>query len=132
MRIGAPLCVLGLVSGAVLLAFAPLIVRLVAGPAYGAAVKPLRIMACLPLVLALNSVLGLLVMLPRGQSRLFSRIIAGCGLMNLGLLAPLVLAFGATGAAMAVTVTEIAVTLLMAAFIVRDGAPWRPRHVHAV
>lgn len=112
--IGAVLGALALVSGAVLFIFAPQIVALVAGPHYGAAIAPLRIMSCLPLVLAMNSVLGLLVLLPRRQSRAFSWILTGGGLINVALLIPLAARFGAAGAAISLVVTEIVITAAMA------------------
>ena len=94
--------------------FAPQIVALVAGAHFGAAVMPLRIMSCLPLVLAMNSVLGLLVLLPRRQSRAFSWILTGGGLLNLALLIPLATRFGAAGAAASLVITEVVITAAMA------------------
>jgi len=112
--IAAVLCVLALVSGGVLFVFASQIVTLVAGAHYPAAVMPLRIMSCLPLVLAMNSVLGLLVLLPRRQSRAFSWILTGGGLLNLALLIPLATRFGAAGAAASLVATEVVITGAMA------------------
>ncbi len=112
--IGAVLFALALVSGAGLFIFAPQIVALVAGPHYGAAIAPLRIMSCLPVVLAMNSVLGLLVLLPRRLSRAFSGILTGGGLLNIALLIPLATRLGAAGAAISLVITEIVITAAMA------------------
>ncbi len=112
--IAGALGALALASGGVLFIFAPQIVALIAGPHYGAAIAPLRIMSGLPVVLAMNSVLGLLVLLPRRQSRAFSLILTGGGIINIALLIPLAARLGATGAAMSLVITEIAVTAAMA------------------
>jgi O-antigen/teichoic acid export membrane protein len=112
--IAGALCALAVASGGVLFIFAPQIVALVAGPHYGAAIAVLRIMSCLPLVLAMNSVLGLLVLLPRRQSRAFSRILTGGGLLNVALLIPLAGRLGAAGAAISLVTTEIVITAAMA------------------
>ena len=112
--IAAVLCAVALVSGGAMFVFAPQIVALVAGAHFGAAVMPLRIMSCLPLVLAMNSVLGLLVLLPRRQSRAFSWILTGGGLLNLALLIPLATRFGAAGAAASLVITEVVITAAMA------------------
>jgi O-antigen/teichoic acid export membrane protein len=98
---------------------APVLVRIVAGPAYAGAIPVLRTLGCLPLVVGVNTVLGLQLMLPLGMKRLFSLTLIGGGLLNCGLLATLAPRHGAEGAAVAVVVTEIAVTLVMAACVSR-------------
>jgi O-antigen/teichoic acid export membrane protein len=120
--IAAPLCGVGLVVGVMLFLFARPIVALVGGGHYAAAETPLRIMAALPLILAANSVLGLLVLLPRRMTRVFSWIVTGGGLVNLCLLPPLAYRYGATGAAISLGITETVVTAAMAVAVFPP--PW--------
>lgn len=98
------------------------LVELVGGPGYGAAVPVLRTLSCLPLVVGINTMLGLQLMLPLGMKRAFSRVLIAGGVLNAALLALLAPGHGAEGAAIAVVTTEIVVTLVMAACV--SGRCW--------
>jgi PST family polysaccharide transporter len=98
---------------AVLFFGAPLIVRLLMGPEFGDAVLPLRILSVLPILVAMNTIIGRLILLPLGRDRSFSRIIFAGGLLNLMLLAILAPRFGAAGVACSLVATELFVTLTM-------------------
>ncbi|HMW53401.1 MAG TPA: flippase [Rhodocyclaceae bacterium] len=96
-----------------LFVLAPVLVRLLYGEAFEAAVEVVRWMAPLPCLIGLSNVFGIQTLLPLGREKLFSRILLVSGVVNLGLLALLAPVYGAPGAAIAVTITEAGVTALM-------------------
>lgn len=65
--------------------------------------------------------MGTLTMLPLGLSKTYSRILLGCGLLNLGVIAILGHRYGATGAAIALAATELTVVIAMAAALAHHG-----------
>jgi O-antigen/teichoic acid export membrane protein len=118
------LIVLGTGMGVVsisLFAAAPLIVELVMGDAFEEAVPVLRILAGIPFLVGLNTVLGSLTMINLGLKREFSRILLLCGLFNLAMLLALGGPFGAQGAAASLLITEILVTAWTAVYLARRG-----------
>jgi PST family polysaccharide transporter len=96
--------------GAAAFAAAPILVRVALGDGFEQAVPMVRVMASLPLLVALSNVLGIQWMLPLGLERLFNRIILAAGVLNL--LAAVVLArsYGGLGAAWSVVMAETLVT----------------------
>jgi O-antigen/teichoic acid export membrane protein len=90
------------------------LVEIVAGPGYQNSVPVLHTLACLPFVIGVNTVLGLHLMLPLGMKRAFGYALLAGGVLNLGLLLVLAPPYGAVGAAGAVVITEVVVTLIMA------------------
>lgn len=100
---------------------APLLVKIIMGPGYAQSVLVLRIMALVPLMVGINTCLGMLVMLPLGMTRQYSRLLLGCGFANLGLLALLGGWFGAVGAATALVITETMVVIAMLVALYRHG-----------
>jgi len=88
---------------------APLLVRVLLGPAYGAAVPIVRLMAVLPLLVSINGVLGIFWAVPFGRERGFLSAILAAGATNLTLAALLVPRYGPAGMALAAVAAEIAV-----------------------
>ena len=81
----AMMAAFGLIVGLTLFAGAPLIVRILLGRGYEAAVLPLRILSLLVPSVALSNVLGMQWMLPLGMDKEFNRIIISAGVINVGL-----------------------------------------------
>lgn len=108
-------------GGCVLWLAAPLIVSLLMGPAFGPSIGVLRWMAFVPFVVSLSNVFGIQLMLPLGMTTAFSRILMGSAAFNLAAFIPLALHWGATGAAVAMLMTETAVTAAMAWHLQRAG-----------
>lgn len=106
-----------------LVIFAPQIVRIVMGPGYEESITVLRIIGFLPLAIGLSNVFGIQTMLTLGMKREFSRIVLFSGLLNIILLVPLAWAYGATGAAVAVLITEITVTCTMGLVLLKRKVP---------
>jgi O-antigen/teichoic acid export membrane protein len=78
-------------------------------------------LAAIPFVVGLNTVFGSLTMINFGLKKQFTLILMICGALNVGLLLVLASAYGAVGAASAVLITEIGVTLTMGVYV------WRRR-----
>ncbi|MFC4637077.1 flippase [Deinococcus hohokamensis] len=88
---------------------APLLVTLLLGPGFEPAVPVLRVLAALPLVIAVNMVFGLFWLVPLGRDRAFNLTVAlGAGL-NALLIVLLVPGHGPLGMAQAVVLTEVLV-----------------------
>jgi O-antigen/teichoic acid export membrane protein len=106
----------------VLFASARTLIDVVAGPGYQRAVPVVRILACLPFIVGINTVLGLHFMLPLGLKRSFTNALVAGGGLNVGLLMLLEPHSGAVGAAGALVFTEVVVTLIMAILVFRHIA----------
>lgn len=102
-------------------AFAGPLVDLVFGPAFEAAKPLVRGMALLPFVVGISNVLGVQTMLNFDLKVPFSRILLASGALNLVLMVPLVMMVGAIGAVASLVVTEVCVTVAMAASLNRHG-----------
>ncbi len=87
--------------------------HLVFGHKFDGSIWPLRIMAILPVLVGLSNVFGVQTMLTFGMSKEFNRIVTGSAILNLLLTFPLVKIAGASGAALAILITEIFVTIAM-------------------
>nr|WP_280113869.1 polysaccharide biosynthesis C-terminal domain-containing protein [Yersinia aleksiciae] len=74
-------------------------------------------MAPIPLFIALSNIFGIQTMLNFGYKKQFSRILLFCGAMNILMIFPFALKFGASGAAMSILITEFLVVLVMYIFL---------------
>lgn len=116
-----------LVLSAVLFLAADLIVRLLFGEAFMAAALLLKIMAVLPFVMILVHIFGVQTMLTFGLEKDYSRVTLAAGLLHLAVLTPLILRFGAAGAAGATVITQIVMAATLGYFLTRHGIPlFRP------
>jgi PST family polysaccharide transporter len=100
---------IGLSMGLVAYAGAPMLIHTLLGSAYGAAIPVLRLLAMLPPLIAVNTVLGMYWALPFGHERAFLRTIVIAGIANLALAALLVPRWGASGMAVASIGAELVV-----------------------
>jgi O-antigen/teichoic acid export membrane protein len=106
-----------------LVAVAPLLIRIVFGAAYEATIDVLRWLALMPFLIGLSNVLGVHTMIAMGMNREVSRILISAGAINIVLLLVLTPRFGAVGAAMSVVTTEFFVTTAMAVVLRRSNVP---------
>jgi len=111
---------LGLVIGATAFIAAPLLVSLLLGPGYDEAIPLLRILAMLPPLVAVDTVLGLHWAVPHGHDRPFLATMLIAGTLNLVLAIALIPRVGAEGVSAAVVLAECAV-------MVRLGLLYRRR-----
>ncbi len=113
---------LGVAMGSVAYFGAPLLVNLLLGPSYSAAIPVLRLLAILPILVAINGVLGLYWALPLGYERYFLVSIIAAGITNVALALTLVPRHGAAGMATSAIVAEIVVLFVLGTRYVREGA----------
>ena len=109
---------------------APLLIRLILGSGYEPAVPILRILAALPILIALSNVLGIQWMLPLGLDRAFNFIIVAAGGVNLLLGLILAPRFAGLGMAASVVMAEVLVTVgIFAYLLLRGPNPFAVDHV---
>lgn len=108
---------LGLALSVLLFAGAPTAVRLVLGPDFAPTVQVIRILAPLPLIVAISSTLTLQVMVPFGRDRALVRILLLSGLTNVVMALLLASAWLETGMAVAVVLTEMLVAGWVATYL---------------
>lgn len=106
--------VAGLVIGLVTFAFAPLIVQLLLGEGYERAVPLLRLLAILPPLVAIDTVLGLHWAVPLGYERPFVRAVVVGGVINVLLAVVLAPRVGGMGVAAAILAGEAVIFVLLA------------------
>lgn len=111
----------GSLMAAGLIVFAPLLVDILLGPGYEAAVPILRMLALLLPTIALSNVFGIQWMIPLGMDRIFNRIIFSAGIINLILAVMFAPRFLSMGMAWAVIISEFYVTLTMFVTLSRRG-----------
>lgn len=111
----------GLVLAGVLAIAAPLIVNILLGAKFAAAVPLLRILVLLIPLIALSNVLGIQWMIPLGLDRAFNFIIISAGFINLILAVILTQRFGSTGMAWVVVFSEAFVTVAIYFVLWRKG-----------
>lgn len=109
----------GAILGLGALIGAPLLVRVLLGHGYEAAIPVVRALAPLPLLAALGTVLGLYWAIPFGHERAFLGVVLTAGIVNLALAFLLVPLYGALGMAGAVVIAESFVTVALAVLYVR-------------
>lgn len=114
-------CQVGIAAivGGALFLLAPLIVALVLGDHFAAAVDSLRVLSLAPPAVAASNVLGTNVLVPNNRKRLFSIILTTSGLMNVFLLSLLVPLRGAVGGAIALSATEYCVLVALLICVLR-------------
>jgi len=101
---------------------AHLIVRIVFGPTFQAAVPILQILAVLPLITSLADAIGLQTLLPAGKESLVMIAIVAGGLVNIAFAVILAPRFMAEGMAVSVMLAEFAVCAVLV-FIVARTTP---------
>lgn len=105
---------------------APLAVRFMLGSDFTAAIPVLQVQAWLIFVIALSNIFGLMIMLPFGMTKEFSRCVLAGAIVGFGLAFPMSYWGGALGASIAALLAEIVVTVLMYVAVARRFA-WMPR-----
>lgn len=87
--------------------FAPLIIRIMAGPAFTESVNVLRFLGCIPLLVSISDTMGLHIMLPLGMKGRFAAIRTFAALINAVVVTLLIFSHGIVGAAMGTVLTEV-------------------------
>jgi polysaccharide transporter, PST family len=122
----APFVTLGVVMGVLLMVFAPLLTRVVFGPEYAPVAGVIRVLAVIPMLLGVGTVLGLQWALPMGLDRVYTRFVLVAGVLNVVLALALVPRHGALGMAVAAVVAEASVEIGLVWLVFRHGGDlWR-------
>jgi len=104
----------GLVMSIAAFAGAPVLVAVLLGPEYQQSIPVLRILSGLPILSAINTVLGLYWALPFGYERTFLFSIVAAAITDVALALVLVPRFGAIGMAVAPVAAEVVVLAMLA------------------
>jgi O-antigen/teichoic acid export membrane protein len=112
--LGAAAVLAGGIAGALMWFFADALITLAVGSGPSAGGATLRMLAFVPLLIMLGSVLGHLTLLPKGYTAGFRGSYLRAAAVHLAVVAPLTTFFGAVGAAAAVTMAEAVVVLSLA------------------
>lgn len=94
---------------------APLLIGVLLGSGYEAAIPVLRLMSALPLLVAVNTVLGIYWALPFGHERALLVAIVAAGVTNVALAVVLVPRWGASGMAASAIAAELVVLVFLGA-----------------
>lgn len=113
---------IGLSMGGAAFFGAHLLVRTLLGPGYESAEPVLRLLAALPPLVAVNTVLSMYWALPFGHERAFLRTIIAAGITNIVLAALLVPRWGATGMAAAAISAELIVLGMLGTLYIRRAS----------
>jgi polysaccharide transporter, PST family len=92
---------------------APILIRLLFGEGFEASIPVLRILSSLVFIIAVSNILGLMIMLPMGLRREFTRCTIFGAVVGISLVIPFAYYDGAVGASIAAVLAEIAVTSAM-------------------
>lgn len=120
--IARTLLVLGSLTGAgaaLLALIAPLVIRLLLGPGYEAAIPVLRLLALLLPIIASGTVFGTFWALPFARERALLAVTAAAGALNVLLVLLLVPRYGAVGMAGAVVLAELMVSAALGVMYTR-------------
>lgn len=121
LRVGG----LAALGGVILMVAADAIVHRLLGPEASAAAGVLRILSALPLLLILNSIIGVQWMIPCGMEKTLRNVYVAAGLIRLVLAVALSAVAGAAGAAVSVLCGEVLVLLACLVLLHRSRqAPW--------
>jgi PST family polysaccharide transporter len=110
---------LGGVMGVTAMVGAPVLVHIILGADYPAAVPVLRLLGVLPPLVAVNTVLGIYWALPFGHERVFLGAIVAAGITNVVLAIALVPHWGAVGMAASAIAAEGVVLGVLGPFYLR-------------
>lgn len=87
------------------------------GSQFESGASVLRWLSPLLFLIGLSNVFGIQGMVPLGHTKAFSRILFASGIFNIAIIVPLGYWFEANGAAMAVLITELIVTIAMGLYL---------------
>lgn len=109
----------GLLLGVFTFAGAPLIAHFLLGRSFEPVITLLRILALLPLIIALTDSVGMQYLLPRGREGVVNRAVLGGGLLNLLLAFLFASRYQHIGMAWSVVVAETFVCIVLAYMVFR-------------
>jgi PST family polysaccharide transporter len=121
----------GLITGALLIAAAPLVVRILLGKSYLPAIPVMRVASLIVPFVAITNILGMQWMLAFGMDKEFNRISLCGGALNVVLAVFLSSQFGPVGTAWSVVVVQAFVTASMFTLYLRSKKPQLEQSLHS-
>lgn len=103
----------GTVGGIVILAGAPVVIPWLLGNQYIHSIRPLQIMAFVPLIVSFSNIFGYETMLPLGMEKIYSRILLLASTLNIAIIIPFIMLYQENGVSAAILITELFVTVIM-------------------
>lgn len=122
--------ILGTIGCTLLFVYANEIVMFLIGPVYLETVDILRVLAFIPLVVAISTVFGAEIMLPNNMYNTYSRILISAAIFSLMIIFPLCYWFTAVGAAMTMLITELFITIYMGIILWQKGRFLKSRYIN--
>jgi PST family polysaccharide transporter len=116
----------GLFLGLAVYVSAPLLVRILLGREFGAAVPVLRFLAVLPLLIGLNTVLCTQWMAPMGMDRTLNRVILGASIVNICMAVMMAPHYQQMGMAYAVVSAEMFIFVVANLILLRGAGREQP------
>jgi PST family polysaccharide transporter len=123
--------IVGLLTGGVLIAVAPWVIRILLGPSYHPAVGVMRVASLIVPFVAVSNILGMQWMLPFGMDKAFNRIVVTAGVVNVVLAFVLAPILGPLGTAWSVVAAQGFVTLAMTGLLFRSKKNQTPQSAHS-
>jgi polysaccharide transporter, PST family len=115
----------GLILTVVTFASAHILVKLVFGNTFGAAIPILQILSIIPLLTALGDAIGFQSLLPAGKEAIVTMVILSGGAVNLGFAVLLAPRFQGIGMAVSVDIAETAVCIALVWVVARTTTFFR-------
>lgn len=97
----------GTVGGIVILAGAPVVIPWLLGNQYIHSIRPLQIMAFVPLIVSFSNIFGYETMLPLGMEKIYSRILLLASTLNIAIIIPFIMIYQENGVSAAILITEL-------------------------
>lgn len=104
----------------VLAIFAPIIIRIIAGPQFEGSIVVLRIMSATIVLAAVNNVIGIQTLLPFGRQKALSKVVFMATAVNIVVMLALTKFGGSTGAAVSMLITEAFMTVCFLVITIRN------------
>ncbi len=97
------------------------IVQLLGGRDYSGSADVLRWLSALPVLIAISNLFGIQIMIPNQRHSAFNKIVATAALLAALIGPPLIITNGPSGAAIALLICELAITLAMGLYLAREN-----------
>ena len=97
------------------------IVLTLGGAEFASAGNILRWLSFAPLFVAISTIFGAQIMIPRGMTKHYSNILFSAGVLSLLMIGPLVISKGAQGAAMTLLIVEFSIMAVMGFYLYKAG-----------
>lgn len=101
--------------------YSPFIASMLFGNYSEDIVETLQLMSFLPILIAINSIIGLLILVPEGENKKYFKVIISGGCCCLLFIYPLCYSYGAVGAAMSLIIAELVVLLGMMSYLMKTN-----------